>query len=118
MSEIIKTAMFGEINLDIYRAVYEALDVLNQFEKEFVRLNIPLSFILAPKDISKISEYRLRQFYLDACNTQMRNFSTCENDLESLSDILSIDYDKQPTEEELKIRKELEDLNIVSKKFD
>ena len=101
MSKTIITAKFGEIDFEVYDCVHKTIEALERFEKIFKKLNIPLSFILAPKNIDKVENYKLRSFYTSICSLQMQNFASIEKDLESLSDILSIDYESPPTKDEL-----------------
>lgn len=113
MKKIIKTSNFGEIDFEVYDLLHKTVEKLNKIEKEFKRLNIPLSFILAPKEISKVTPYKLRQFYTDMCHLQLNAFAMCDKDLESLSDILSIDPCNKPTEEELEYEAELKSYKIT-----
>ncbi|HBK82173.1 MAG TPA: hypothetical protein DDZ41_01015 [Flavobacterium sp.] len=113
MKKLINTSKFGEIDFEVYDLLHKTVEKLKKIEKEFKRLNIPLSFILAPKEISKVTPYKLRQFYIDMCHLQLSAFATCDKDLESLSDILSIDTCSKPTEEELEYEAELKGFKIT-----
>lgn len=104
MKKSISTSKFGEIDFEVYDLLYKTVKNLNKIEKEFKRLDIPLSFILEPKEISKITSYKLRQFYTDICCLQLSCFAMCDKDLESLSDILSIDPCRQTNKRRIRIR--------------
>ena len=113
MKKSINTSNFGEIDFEVYDLLHKTVENLYKIEKEFKRLDIPLSFILAPKEISKVTPYKLRQFYIDMCHLQLSHFAMCDKDLESLSDILSIDTCSKPTEEELEYEVELKGFKIT-----
>lgn len=117
--EQIKTSLYDEIDFKIYDTVQKAHEIIKELEKKFKELNIPLSFIMIPKNIDDVESYSLRRFYIDNACRSLQASSRCEKDLDLSEALKHIEKEKLPmTDEEIEYERKSINRKVVAEVFE